>query len=54
MSKAAFDRAALTLARQRKVSLHYYDAPGSLSEAERARLVRDSKGVYYNGIALRD
>ena len=54
LTKSAFDRAALALAKERRVVLHYHDFPASLSEYERAQLIRQEspKGAtYYVGIA---
>lgn len=48
----AFDRAALTLAREGLATLHAHDLPSSLPEQQRAELVID-RGVYYVGITPR-
>ncbi len=51
--KQAFDQAILNLARQGRVALHRHDFPASLSEQERGHLVRDDRGNFYVGIAVR-
>jgi len=53
MDKQQFDDVALELSREGAVSLHHHDHPGALSESELAQLVRDARGTYYIGIALR-
>lgn len=50
--KDRFDRAAVDLAKRRKVVLHHHDYPATLSEEERAGLVRDEMGTYYVGAGL--
>ncbi|APR83039.1 Hypothetical protein A7982_08388 [Minicystis rosea] len=54
LDKEPFDRAALRLAQAGALVLHHHDFPESLAEAERARLVRDERGVHYGGIAPRE
>jgi hypothetical protein len=51
LDKQSFDRAALELAGQGKVSLHAHDHAGVLAEAERRALIEDMRGVHYVGIA---
>jgi hypothetical protein len=51
LSKQSFDRAALELAGQGRVSLHAHDHVGALSEAARCALIEDVRGVHYVGIA---
>ena len=53
LSKAAFDRAALSLATEGVLVLHHHDFPASLSPEERHQLVSDASGVYYLGVAWR-
>jgi hypothetical protein len=53
IEKARFDRAALRLSEAGKIVLHHHDFPASLSPAERAELVEDSRGTHYIGVALR-
>lgn len=53
LDKERFDRAALALSASRRAVLHYHDFPASLSDEEREGLVRDARGKYYVGIALR-
>lgn len=51
LSKQSFDRAALELAGQGRVSLHAHDHVGALTEAARCALIEDVRGVHYVGIA---
>ena len=51
LDKPSFDRAALELAEQGKVSLHAHDHAGALAESERRALIEDARGVHYIGIA---
>jgi hypothetical protein len=51
LAKQSFDRAALELAGQGRVSLHAHDHVGALTEAERCALIEDVRGVHYVGIA---
>jgi len=51
LDKPSFDRAALELARQGRVSLHAHDHVGALAESERRALIEDGRGVHYVGIA---
>jgi hypothetical protein len=51
LDKPSFDRAALELAGQGRVSLHAHDHAGVLSESERRALIEDGRGVHYVGIA---
>jgi hypothetical protein len=53
LDKARFDASAISLSREGVVVLHHHDYANGLSESERARLVRDAKGTYYVGIALK-
>jgi hypothetical protein len=60
LPKERFDRAALALSREERVTLHHHDHPFGLSEAARAALVfapthgeRGGPGIYYVGIAPR-
>lgn len=54
LNKEEFDKVALELSRENKVSLHFHDYPQALSESERNNLVHDTKNdIYYIGIALR-
>jgi hypothetical protein len=53
LDKASFDRAALCLRAERRVSLHQHDEPQALSRLERACLVVDDDGTHYVGITLR-
>lgn len=53
VSKAEFDRTALELSRQGRISLHRHDFVASLTEAERDELVTDGAGAYFIGMALR-
>lgn len=52
--KAAFDAALGGLARSDRVWLYRHDFPASLSAAERAGMVVDGQGNYYNGVSLRE
>lgn len=52
IDKSRFDSAVLTLSRDGRVILHHHDFPGSLSESERDKLVVDSNGTHFVGIAL--
>ncbi len=51
--KSAFDTALGGLARSDRVWLYRHDFPASLSPAERAGMVVDGHGNYYNGVSLR-
>jgi hypothetical protein len=51
LDKPSFDRAALELAGQGRVSLHAHDHVGALEESERRALIEDVRGVHYIGIA---
>jgi hypothetical protein len=51
LDKASFDRAALALAGQGRVSLHAHDHAAGLAESERRALIEDERGVHYVGIA---
>ena len=53
LGKAEFDAAALTLAREGKVTLHHHDYPAGMSAAELDELVKDERGTHYVGIAIR-
>lgn len=53
LTKDDFDALALELMRERVISLHHHDHPASLTEAERAQMVRDARGTFYIGIAAR-
>ncbi len=52
LTKEAFDSAALELASEGRITLHYHDYPSSLSEEERDQLIVDQRGTHYVGIAL--
>ena len=52
--KVAFDAALGGLARSDRVWLYRHDFPASLSPAERAGMVVDGQGNYYNGVSLRE
>jgi hypothetical protein len=51
--KEAFDRAILALAERGKVQLQSHAWPGRLSEAEKAALVPNGRGGYFDAIGLR-
>ncbi len=51
LDKPSFDRAALALAGQGRVSLHAHDHAAGLAESERRALIEDERGVHYVGIA---
>jgi hypothetical protein len=51
LDKPSFDRAALALAGQGRVSLHAHDHAAGLTESERRALIEDERGVHYVGIA---
>jgi hypothetical protein len=51
LDKPSFDRAALELAGQGRVSLHAHDHAGALAEPDRRALIEDVRGVFYIGIA---
>jgi hypothetical protein len=51
LDKNRFDRAALELVGQGRVSLHAHDHAGALAESERRALIEDVRGVFYVGIA---
>jgi hypothetical protein len=51
LDKPSFDRAALELAGQGRVSLHAHDHAGALADSERGALIEDVRGVFYIGIA---
>jgi hypothetical protein len=51
LDKQSFDRAALELAGQGRISLHAHDHVGALTEAARSALIEDVRGVHYVGIA---
>jgi hypothetical protein len=53
IDKARFDHAALSLSREGAVVLHHHDHPAGLAAEERNKLVRDPRGAYYLGIALK-
>jgi len=53
LGKQQFDALALQLMREGSVSLHHHDHPASLPEPERQRLIADTRGTYYVGIAPR-
>jgi hypothetical protein len=52
--KVAFDAALGGLARSDRVWLYRHDFPASLNPAERAGMVVDGQGNYYNGVSLRE
>ena len=52
-AKETFDKAVLDLAMTGIFALHRHDFPSSLTETERAMLVRDEHNNYYIGIAKR-
>jgi hypothetical protein len=52
--KASFDRAVISLYRQRRVYLDQHDYPLGLNEAARKELVSDGEGHYFVVIGLRD
>jgi hypothetical protein len=52
--KGAFDAALAGLARNDRLWLYRHDFPASLSPAERAGMVVDDQGNYYNGVSLRE
>jgi hypothetical protein len=51
LDKTSFDRAALELVGQGRVSLHAHDHAGALAESDRRALIEDVRGVFYVGIA---
>lgn len=51
LDKPSFDRAALELAGQGRVSLHAHDHAGALGESDRLALIEDVRGMFYVGIA---
>jgi hypothetical protein len=51
LDKPSFDRAALELAAEGRVSLHAHDHAGALAESERRALIQDLRGLHYVGIA---
>jgi hypothetical protein len=51
LDKTSFDRAALELVGQGRVSLHAHDHAGALAESDRRALIEDMRGVFYVGIA---
>lgn len=51
LDKPSFDRAALELAGQGRVSLHAHDHAGALAESDRHALIEAARGVFYVGIA---
>jgi hypothetical protein len=51
LDKPSFDRAALELAGQGRVSLHAHDHVDALAESERRALIQDGRAVHYVGIA---
>lgn len=53
LAKEQFDRIALELAREGFISLHHHDHAAALPESERAQLIEDARGTYFNGIAPR-
>jgi hypothetical protein len=53
LDKDQFDRLALDLMREGKVSLHHHDHAASLPDPERGQLVVDASGNHYIGIAPR-
>lgn len=54
LDRARFDGTVLRLSRAGKLMLHHHDFPASLSEPERAELVKDEHGVHYVGVAPRE
>jgi hypothetical protein len=52
-SKAAFDRAVLALAAQRRVQVGTHPVPAQLSEREREAMVPDGTGGFFMAIGLR-
>ncbi len=52
--KQEFDKTLLKLAQTGQVWLFRHDYAASLPEAERQALVTDGKGIYYNGILLKE
>lgn len=52
MSKADFDKAMTKLNEEGRISLHRHDAPGQLSETDRANLVQIGKD-YFNAATIR-
>lgn len=51
--RAEFDRAIWDLVRVGRIAVHRYDHAATLTEAERADLLRDESGQFYNGLSLR-
>jgi hypothetical protein len=51
LDKTSFDRAALELVGQGRISLHAHDHAGALAESDRRALIEDVRGVFYVGIA---
>ncbi len=52
MPGSDFDSAVLDSVRRRRFAIHRYDRPNMISEEERARMIRDDDGNFYNTISL--
>lgn len=50
----SLDAALLALAKRGTAWLYRHDYPAGLSEAERAAMVSDGQGHYYNGVSLKE
>ena len=48
-----FDREVLRESAAGRLSLHRFDRPALISEAERSQLLCDERGHYYNAVSLR-
>ena len=59
LPKEDFDKAALELAKEHRITLHHHDAPHHLSAKDKDNLIyqpptnHNPDGVYYIGMALR-
>ena len=51
--RAQFDEELWGLVRAGRVAVHRYDHAATLTEAERAELLQDESGQFYNGLSLR-
>jgi hypothetical protein len=51
--KSEFDKALWGLVQAGRLAVHRYDHAGTIGENERADLLQDESGRYYNGLSLR-
>lgn len=52
LSKEVFDQCVTILASQDVLALFRHDYPASLTEQQRAEMVHDGRGNWFNGVAI--